>query len=165
MIPLRNLIQNMTFMGNWTHRMINGQTIPFILCIMILFLMNGTASAAYSDHYSRKSSAAGSANTTLKYGGTYGQAGRNYINNRDNWSTPGPVIRGNRRTPTTAKERTQSRQLINKTNNMIKSIYGKPNRFGPWPQNIGRGQKRQIGQTIQQSNDLIQRINNDPRLR
>ncbi|WP_419663953.1 hypothetical protein [Desulfosarcina variabilis] len=158
----RRLVQNNGFAAKWTHGMLNVNIIVFILCIMMIFLMCGVASAAYSDHYSRKSSAAGSAYRTLKYGGTYSQAGQNYINNRDNWSTTGQV---RRKTPATAREKAQSHQLIRKTNNMIKSIYGNPHNFGPSPQGARWKQKRQMYQTIKKSNDLIRRINNDPLLK
>jgi len=158
----KRLIQNNGFAAKWTHGMLNVNIIVFILCIMMVFLMCGVASAAYSDHYSRKSSAAGSAYRTLKYGGTYSQAGRNYINNRDNWSTTGQV---RRKAPATTREKAQSRQLIRKTNNMIKSIYGNPHNFGPRPQGMRWEQKRQMYQTIKKSNDLIRRINNDPLLK
>lgn len=121
--------------------------------------------AEWSDHHSRKSSAQNSASTTLKYGGTYGQAGRNYINNRDNWKSPNSAGKGNRSSQMTPEQRAEYNRLMQKTNRMIHNIYNEPHHFGPQPGQMSPAQRTEHNRVMQQSEDLIKRIENDPLLK
>ncbi|MDY6904369.1 MAG: hypothetical protein SWH61_06760 [Thermodesulfobacteriota bacterium] len=140
------------------------------LCVAIIvaavFPAFGTAMAGgYSDHAARQSSANRSANSTLKYGGTYSQAGRNYINNRDNWSTPAAPGQASQGKPMTEEEKAEYQRLMQKTDNMLNSIYNTPHHFGPQPRQMTADEKANMEQTLQQSNDLIDQIENDPLLK
>ncbi|MCD6273472.1 MAG: hypothetical protein J7K30_11685 [Deltaproteobacteria bacterium] len=129
------------------------------------FLCIEPAMAEWSDHYSRKSSAKNSASTTLKYGGTYGQAGQNYINNRDNWKVPKKTGQGDQKSQMTPKEKAKYNRIIQKTNRLLNDIYNKPHQFGPHQKQMSSDQKAEYNRVMQQSADLIKRIESDPMLK
>lgn len=92
----------------------------------------------YSDYYSNKSSGSTSSNLTLKYGGTYGQAGQNYMNYRYGYGT-------------------------GRNNDNYSSNYPGPN-VQPRRQQITPEQKQEIDRLMKQSDALINQIQNDPRI-
>jgi len=124
------------------------------------------AGAEWSDHHSRQSYGNNSASTTLKYGGTYGQAGQNYINNRDNWAVPGGGTGAGRPAPMTPAQQAEYNRLMRNTDRMLNNIYNHPHHFGPQPGGQMNPQQRyEYERTIQQSDDLMRRIENDPLLK
>jgi Txe/YoeB family toxin of Txe-Axe toxin-antitoxin module len=162
----------MYFQGNKSLvYLVGGLTMRHILLSVVAglivpgFLMATPVMAEWSDHHSRRSSAQNSASTTLKYGGTYGQAGQNYINNRDNWKVPNRAGSGNRRSQMTPEQRAEYNRVMQRTNRMIHNIYNKPHHFGPQPRQMSPSQKAEYNRRMQQSDDLIKRIENDPLLK
>ena len=130
---------------------------------ILFFFTAGLALAGnYSDHYSRQSASQSSANTAIKYGGTYGQAGTNAVNNRDNWEVPNAAGTGAKK-EMTPEEKARLKEQMDKTDRMIRNMYENPVTFGPSGTSYGNGQD--TDRLIQQSDDLIRRIENDPMLR
>lgn len=121
--------------------------------------------AEWSDHHSRKSSAQSSSSTTLKYGGTHGQAAHNYINNRDNWKVPNGTGQGGQESQMTPEERAEYNRVMQKTNRLLDNIYNQPHHFGAQPKQMTPDQKGEYDRVMHQSNDLIKRIENDPMLK
>lgn len=121
--------------------------------------------AEWSDHYSRKSSAQSSSSTTLKYGGTHGQAAHNYMNNRDNWQVPNAAGQSGQPSQMTPEQRAEYNKTMQKTNRLLDNIYNKPHQFGPQSKSMSADQKAEYDRVMQQSNDLIKRIENDPRFK
>jgi hypothetical protein len=124
------------------------------------------AMAEWSDHHSRSSSANNSASTTLKYGGTYGQAGRNAVNNRYNWKVPGSGGQRGRASQSqmTPEERAEYNRVMQNTNRLLNNIYNKPHHFGPQPRQMTPGERENYNRVMRQSDDLMKRIENDPLL-
>ncbi|MEW5733496.1 MAG: hypothetical protein AB1921_01505 [Thermodesulfobacteriota bacterium] len=136
--------------------------------ILFLLLVTGwalqpAAAGNYSDHYSRKDAAQGSANTAVQYGGTYGQAGTNAVNNRDNWAVPGPAGTGDGK-GMTPEEKAKVQELLDKTDRMLKNMVENPVTFGPSGTTYG-SPPQDTETLIHQSDDLLQRIENDPMLK
>ncbi|MBU1168716.1 MAG: hypothetical protein KKD44_04040 [Proteobacteria bacterium] len=144
---------------------------PFLMMITG-FIVTGLlgvypAMAAYSDHYSRQSSAQNSANSTLNHGGTYSQAGQNYVNNRDNWKVPNSTDtgQGSGEAEMTPEERAEYNRTMKKTNNMLNKMFNEPHHFGPQPTPMSPNDAANMDATMQRNEALIKQIENDPLLK
>lgn len=133
--------------------------------IATIILWAAPVMAEWSDYSARKSAAQNSANTSLKYGGTYSQAGRNYINNRDNWQVPDGTVEGGRSAEMTAEERAEYNRVRQNTNRMLNNMYNQPHNFGPQPRPMSVDEKTEFDRSMQRSDDLMRQIENDPMLK
>ena len=138
-------------------------------CVLlaIIFFAGTACAGGYSDHHSRKSSASGSSARTLKYGGTYGQAAQNYINNRDNWKVPsaGGTGQTGQKAQMTPQQRAEYERAMQQANRILNNAYNRPANFGTGTRQISTGQQQQINRAINNADSLIDRINNDPLLK
>ena len=111
----------------------------FLALCASFFLLVAVASTGwagnYSDYHSNRSSGQTSSSMTLKYGGTYSGAGQNYMNYRYGYGTG--------------------------QNTHYYSPQGVP---GYTPQPMTPQQRRDMNKAMQEADDLMNRIQNDPTL-
>lgn len=97
-----------------------------LLATGLLLSLAEPARAQWSDYEWNRRQGQTSSDLTLKYGGTYGQAGQNYMNyrygygtgnNRDYYSPYYQPDRGQQLTP---QKQQEINQLLQKTDNLIK---------------------------------------------
>lgn len=96
------------------------------------------SAGGYSDYSANKSRGQSSSDLTLKYGGTYGQAGQNYMNYRHGYGSG--------------------------QNNDYYSRHHPNNPGNQQKQQLSPEQKAEIERLMKQSDDLINRINNDSKI-
>ena len=113
----------------------NNLTLIFITIITVSLIIILDGYAQYSDYYSNRRSGATSKNLTLKYGGTYRAAARNYMNYWYGFGT-----------------------------GRNKNSYSTYSYGSSYRQKISPKQKRQINRLLRQSEALERRILSDPRI-
>ena len=118
--------------------------------------------AEWSDYYARESAAQNSASSALNHGGTYSQAGRNYINNQKNWEIPDGTGQGGQSAEMTPEERVEYERVMQNTNRMLNNMYNQPHNFGPQPRPMSADEKTEFDRSMQRSDDLMRQIENDP---